>query len=145
MIGNFSSYPDGLSREKLEISDTGFIIIGDERIDIRSLHDIATPAQINALAFMLRYLAKSNESTESLEAMALRMRGLTPIKKSAENTTDFIAKVNNLYAQIQTEGLNIVDTGFFAGINRFMDLPRSFELLAATNRMRGIRYFNFIM
>jgi len=136
MTGCFSSYPFGMSREKLEVSDTGFIIIGDERIDIRNLHDIATEAQINAVAFILRHLAKGNEGADDLESMALAMRGLRPIVKRNENIMDIITAVKALYSQIQTDGLNLVDTGFFTGMNRFMDMPRCYDILAAVNRMR---------
>ena len=136
----FSAYPSGGTREKLSISDTGFIVIGDERIDIRSLHDIATPAQVNALAFMLRHLAKAEDGIGELEALALAMRGLTP-KSTVGNTLpkiDIVAKIEELYAQISAEGLNLVDTGFFTAMDRFMDMPRRFELMAAVNRMRYV-------
>ena len=140
MIGCFSSYPFGMSREKLEVSDTGFIIIGDERIDIRNLHDIATESQVNAVAFILRHLAKGNESMDDLEAMALAKRGLSPIAKRGENAMDIITTVRALYAQIQKDGLNLVDTGFFTSMNRFMDMPRCYDILAAINRMRQVEW-----
>ena len=132
----FSSYPRGTGKEKLEISDTGFIIIGDERIDIRNLHDIATAEQANALTFMLRHIAKG-AGIEGLQAMALAMRGLAPVKGAGGQGTDILAKVNELFAKIETEGLNVVDSGFFTTMERFMEMPRRFELLAAINRMRG--------
>ena len=141
ITGGFSSYPSGTSREILSISDTGFIVIGDERIDIRSLHDIATDAQVNALAFMLRHLAKSDEGLDELEALALAMRGLTP-KKAAQKTIDISTKVQALYNQIEENGLNLVDTGFFTTMNRFMEMPRQFELMAAINRMRYVMWDN---
>ena len=133
--GGISSYPEGSGREKLAVSDTGFIIIGDQRIDVRKLHDIATPAQVTALAFMLRYLAKWNKTgLDELEAMALAMRNL----KSAQNQqdVDMCAEVENLYAKIEESSLNLVDTGFFTEMDRFMDMPRPFEVLAAMRRMR---------
>jgi len=138
--GCFSTYPLGMSREKLEVSDTGFIVIGDERIDIRNLHDIATAAQINAVAFILRHLAKGNEGVDDLEAMALAMRGLRPNAKRDETHVDIIEAVKTLYAQIQREGLDLVDTGFFTGMNRFMDMPRCHDILAAMNRMRHVTW-----
>ena len=134
----FSAYPNGATREVLSVSDTGFIIIGDERIDIRDLHDITTEYQVNALAFMLRYLSKSEESTDSLEAMALAMRGLSPKVGSSEQTVDIVSKVQELYAEVEKSNLNLVDTGFFSTMHRFMDMPRPFELLAAINRMRHV-------
>ncbi|MCL2363766.1 MAG: ABC-ATPase domain-containing protein [Defluviitaleaceae bacterium] len=140
LSGCFSTYPSGTSREKLEVSDTGFIIIGDERIDIRNLHDITTEAQINAVAFILRHLAKGNEGVDDLEAMALAMRGLRPSTKRGENAMDIITKVRALHAQIQKEGLDLVDTGFFTGMKRFMDMPRCYDILAAINRMRKVQW-----
>lgn len=40
----------------------GFIIIGDEMIDVRGLHDIITKRQLDAIGFMLRYLEISKKS-----------------------------------------------------------------------------------
>ena len=136
----FSSYPHGTTRELLSISDTGFIAIGDERIDIRNLHDIATPNQVNALAFILRYLAKAEQGMGDLEIMALAIRGLSPKENSTAQKTDIISKVQTLYSQIQVDGLNLVDTGFFTTMDRFMELPRQFEVLAAINRMRHVEW-----
>lgn len=132
----FTTYPEGATRELLSVSDTGFIVIGDERIDIRNLHDIATEPQVNALAFMLRYLAQGEEAVDNLEAMALALRGLSQSGKPDEQTIDIVSKVKTLYAQIEVDGLDLVDTGFFTTMHRFMDLPRQFEVLAAINRMR---------
>jgi len=133
----FTTYPEGTTRELLSVSDTGFIIIGDERIDIRNLHDIATDTQVNALAFILRYLAKGEEGLDSLEQMALAMRGLSA-KKKAKQKVHIVSKLETLYAQLETQGLNLVDTGFFTTMHRFMDMPRKFEVLAAINRMRYV-------
>jgi len=134
-----SSYPTGSGREKLAVSDTGFIIIGDERVDIRNLHDIATPAQVTALAFILRHLAKSGEDLNEMEALALAMRGLDS-KKTTGNKVDVTQWVSDVYTQIAKEGLNLVDTGFFTGMDRFMDLPRPFEVIAAIHRMRLVQW-----
>ncbi|MCL2604231.1 MAG: ABC-ATPase domain-containing protein [Defluviitaleaceae bacterium] len=135
-VNAFSSFPTGTTRERLEVSDTGFIIIGDERIDVRYLHDIATAAQTNTLAFMLRHLSSKNTDINELEAIALAMRGLTP-KKSGKNEIDICKEADNLFARIGKEGFGVIDTGFFTEMNRFMDMPRRFELLAAVYRMRG--------
>jgi len=136
----FTAYPEKQTREHLTVSDTGFILIGDERIDVRNLHDIATEPQINALAFILRYLAKSEIDFGSMETMALIMRGLLNNNPSATTKIDILEKVNKLYAEISESGLNFVDTGFFPTISRFMDLPRNFEVLAAINRMRSVEW-----
>ncbi|MCL2500128.1 MAG: ABC-ATPase domain-containing protein [Defluviitaleaceae bacterium] len=135
-IDAFSSFPTGTTRERLEVSDTGFIIIGDERIDIRNLHDIATAAQTNTLAFMLRHLSSKNTDVSELQALALAMRGLTP-KANGKNKVDINKSVDELYKRIEKEGFEVIDTGFFTDMSRFMDMPRRFELMAAIYRMRG--------
>ena len=133
--GGINAYPEGSGREKLAVSDTGFIIIGDQRIDVRKLHDIATPAQVTALAFMLRYLAKGNKTgLDELEAMALAMRNLKSTQ--SQQGVDMCAEVEKLYTKIEEFGLNLADTGFFTEMERFMDMPRPFEVLAAIRRMR---------
>jgi predicted ABC-class ATPase len=135
LINNrFTSYPEGSGSERLEVSDTGFIVIGDECIDVRALHDIATTAQVDALAFMLRFLQRGADDGNELEILARAMRGLTCNMTTHE--IDVAEHVGKLYAQIEQEGINIVDTGFFIAMNRFLDLPREFELRAAINRMR---------
>lgn len=113
---HFSSYPQGCTREKLEISDMGFVIIGDEKIDVRGLHNLVSQNQINALGFMLRYLQISN----------------TGIKINIKKDIDA------LYSQIEEKGLDFVYTSFFTTCERFLDLPRKQELLALINRMRKI-------
>lgn len=135
---SFSSYPKGSGTERLEVSDTGFIIIGDERIDIRALHNTATAAQINALTFMLCFLARGSDKGDELEALALAMRGLS--RKTIGSKIDIAGKIRELYEKIEKEGLDVIDTGFFVSMNRFMDLPREFELRAAINRMRNVTW-----
>jgi len=122
------------------VSDTGFIILGDERIDVRSLHDVVTPYQVNALAFILRALAKSEERVSDLERMALAMRGLKSTHAKQTQSVHIEDKVHALFEKIEAEGLNAVDTGFFTTMQRFMDMPRKFEVLAAINRMRHVTW-----
>ena len=51
-----TTYPDESSTEVLKVSDLGFLILGEEQVDIRMIHDIATIPQLNAIAFLLRKL-----------------------------------------------------------------------------------------
>ncbi len=114
----FTSYPEGSGTEKLTVSDMGFIIIGDEMIDIRGLHDIVSKRQLDALGYMLRYLeTRNNDSIINLNA-----------------------RIDELYEQIEREGLDTVFSGFFTTTERFLDLPRKHELKAVINRMRRIKY-----
>lgn len=115
---NFSSYPEGAGSEKLEVSDMGFILIGDEKIDIRGLHDIITTRQLDALGFMLRYLEVSN----------------------SDHKIDVVKKVDELYERIEKEGIDFLYSSFFTTCERFFDLPRKQELFALINRMRRINF-----
>ena len=112
----FSSYPEGSGTEKLEVSDMGFVIIGDEKIDVRGLHDIVSPRQLDTLGFMLRYLEVSND----------------------DRKIDIERKINDLYARIDEEGIDFLYSSFFTTCERFLDLPRKQELMALINRMRRI-------
>ena len=113
----FSSYPEGSGAERLEVSDMGFIIIGDEKIDVRGLHDIVSPRQLDTLGFMLRYLEVTN----------------TDRKINIEK------KVDNMYDRIENEGIDFLYSSFFTTCERFLDLPRKQELMALINRMRKIQ------
>ena len=112
----FTSYPEGSGTEKLEVSDMGFIIIGDERIDVRGLHDIVSPRQLDTLGFMLRYLELTN----------------------ADRMIDIDKKINDMYKRIDEDGIDFLYSTFFTTCKRFLDLPRKQELTALINRMRRI-------
>ena len=94
----------------------GFVIIGDEKIDVRGLHDIVSPRQLDTLGFMLRYLEVSNN----------------------DRKIDIEKKVNDLYARIDEKGIDFLYSSFFTTCERFLDLPRKQELMALINRMRKI-------
>lgn len=112
----FTSYPEGSGTEKLEASDMGFIIIGDERIDVRGFHDIVSPRQLDTLGFMLRYLELTN----------------------ADRKIDIDKKINDMYKRIDEEGIDFLYSTFFTTCKRFLDLTRKQELTALINRMRRI-------
>ena len=118
----FTSYPkeseDAYSgTERLEISDMGFIIIGDEKIDVRNLHNFISFAQITAVGYMLRYLEVSGK----------------------ESVSDVQQIVDGLYREIEEKGLDFIHSTFFA-CERWLDMPRKCELIAVINRMRQIDF-----
>ena len=115
---NFSPYPEGSGTERLEVSDLGFIIIGDEKIDVRGINDIVTPRQLDAIGFILRYIEISNNDL------------VIDVKK----------RVDDLYARINTDGLDFIYSSFFTSCERFFDLPRKSELYQVINRMRKTKY-----
>ena len=94
----------------------GFVIIGDEKIDVRGLHDIVSSRQLDTLGFMLRYLEVSSNNRK----------------------IDIERRINDLYARIDEEGIDFLYSSFFTTCERFLDLPRKQELMALINRMRKI-------
>ncbi len=114
----FTSYPEGSGSERLEVSDMGFILIGSERVDVRGLHDIATTAQLDALGFILRQLEITN----------------------SESRINLDKRIHEMYEKIEKEGLDCVFSSYFTTCERFLDLPRRFELLAVINRMRRVEF-----
>ena len=112
----FTSYPKGSGTERLAVSDMGFIIIGDEKIDVRGLHDIVCSRQLDTLGFMLRLIEVTN----------------------TDRKIDIEKKINELYERIDEEGIDFVYSSFFTTCERFLDLPRKQEFMALINRMRNI-------
>lgn len=115
---SFSSYPESSGSEKLQVSEMGFIEIGDEWLDVRGLHDIVSKRQIDALGFMLRHLMISNK----------------------DSVIDLGARIDELYSEIEREGLDTVYSSYFTTCERFLDLPRKIELFAAIGRMRRAKF-----
>ena len=114
----FSSYPENSGSEKLQVSDTGFILIGDEKVDVRGLHDIVSPRQLDTLGFMLRYLEVTN----------------------ADSRIDIRARVEEMYQRIEKEGLDFLYSAYFTQCGRFLDMPRKQEMYALICRMRKIAF-----
>lgn len=114
----FTSYPEGSGKELLWVSEMRFICIGDEQIDVRGLHDIVSPQQLNTLGFMLRLLEVTNSS----------------------ETVDLREVIDALYQKIEAEGVDYVYSSYFTTCKRFLDLPRKYELMALINRMRKIKF-----
>jgi len=61
MSKNFTSYPQNSGTEKLFISDMGFILLGDERVDVRGLYNISSVAQLSAIVFLIRQIEIRNQ------------------------------------------------------------------------------------
>ena len=114
----FTSYPEGSHTERLEVSDIGALIIGDEKIDIRGLYNIVSNAQMNSIALILRY------------AMISRKPG------SASFSID--NEILRVYDLIRREGIHEIFSAFFTTIEMPMDLPRIAEIKAVISRMRRL-------
>jgi len=105
-------------RERLAITDVGIIYVGEEAIDLRMLSGLITQAQRNAVGFLIRYLEVSLNETK----------------------VDVADKLKTLYRRMEEEGFDCIFSNYFTECERFMDLPRKEDVLAAVNRMRKVRF-----
>lgn len=129
-----STRPEGSATEVLKVSDLGFLILGEEQIDIRMLHDIASLPQLNAIAFLVRRLIGQLNPLDRYQKFAL---------EKAVAQEDILPKwicrekeVERLLQEIEREGLESVYSPFFTECSRWMDLPRKYEILSVLSRMK---------
>jgi hypothetical protein len=122
----FSPYPKQFGREKVEVPDIGYLLIGEEKINANMIHDIVCHEQRTAMAFMVRLL----ETREG--------GGLFDV---AENKTiDIAQKVDELYSEMEKNELDLVYSGNFPNCERFLAWPRKVDFMAVINRMRHIDF-----
>ncbi|NQX58029.1 ATPase [Paenibacillus qinlingensis] len=114
---HFSSYPQSSGTEKLMVSTMGYIMIGDEQIDIRGLYNITSHAQLVAIAFLIRKIAISNQ----------------------DRLIFFHEKIKKVLEDMESEGVDIVFSSFFPGFERWLELPRMNEVLSVINRMKHLK------
>jgi len=145
---NLSTRPEGSASEVLQVSDLGFIILGEERVDIRMLHDIATLPQLNAIAFLLRKLIGQVNPLERYAKFNRVSYGCDSKEEigmdEAEQEINRIepkwifrkTEVERLLSEITESGLDSAYSPFFRDCSRWMDMPRKYEILAVLSRMR---------
>lgn len=114
----FTPYPENSGTELLHISDMGFVFIGDERIDIRMLHNVISQYQLNAIGFIIRLIEVENND----------------IYMNIEE------KIENMLNRINTNGLETIFSTFFTTCERWLELPRVNEIMAVINRMRKVNF-----
>ena len=85
---------------------------------IRDRHDVVNERQLTALGFLLRHLMTYN----------------------ADRRVDLAQRVDELYREIEENGLDTVYSSHFTTCGRFLDLPRKAELLALAARLRLVRF-----
>lgn len=113
---DFSSYPKGSLSEHLEISNKGFIEIGDECIDIRNIHNIASFSQLTAISFLIR-----------------------KIENSTKDKVINIREAVDTYLELLENGdLDDIYSTYFTKCQRWLELPRKYEVLAIIHRMRNL-------
>jgi len=115
---HFSSYPQGSGTEKLMVSSMGYIMIGDEQIDIRGLYNITSHAQLAAIAFLIRKITISNQ----------------------DRLIFLHEKIKIALDDMEREGVDTVFSSFFPGFERWLELPRMNEVLSLINRMKHLNF-----
>lgn len=117
MCEGFTPYPKEQGTEQLDVVGRETILIGDEKLDVRMLHGIISHPQLNALAYMLRFMEV----------------------KASEDIINIEEAVSTIYREIEAKGLDSVFPCIFL-TERWLELPRKIELMAAINRMRNIKF-----
>lgn len=135
--------PRGMATEVLKVSDLGFLILGDEQIDIRMLHDIVSIPQLNAIAFILRKLMGQVNPLERFQKFVISRPGAGEENHDSPEKSRIPPRwvcrekeVERILGEIGQEGLESAYSPFFSECIRWMDLPRKYEILAVLSRMR---------
>lgn len=129
-----STRPEGSATEVLRVSDLGFLILGQEQIDIRMLHDIASLPQLNAIAFLVRRLIGQLNPLDRFQKFTLDRE--TEAQNIPPKWICREKEVERLLEEAEQEGLESVYSPFFTECTRWMDLPRKYEILAVLSRMK---------
>jgi len=116
----FTTYPSNQTKEYLEISDLGFLLLGNEQVDIRKLRGLVSKNQVTAIAFIIRKLS---------------------VRSSIKDQVHLKEELDHLYDEISDHGIDFVYTSTFM-CSRWLDLPRKQEVLFTINRMRHINFIN---
>lgn len=144
---SLTSFPKDSGTELLKISDLGFLLMGDERVDVRRIHNISSSGQLNAIAFMLRRMAAEVSGIGKrafLKDLHLNGKADTGSEINAgvtdveDSTMDAETAVEDLISLVKEKGLDYVFSTFFTECERFMELPRKSEILAVMHRMKGV-------
>lgn len=113
---SFSPYPKGSFSEHFEVSIKGFIEIGDECIDIRNIHNIASFSQLTTIGLLIR-----------------------KIENSSKDRLINISQVVDSYLELlESSDLDDIYSTYFTKCQRWLELPRKFEVLAIIHRMRNL-------
>ncbi len=131
-----STRPEGSATEVLKVSDLGFLILGEEQIDIRMLHDIASIPQLNAIAFLVRKLINQVNPLERFQKFTMGEQYPGQPQDTAPKWICRQREVERVLAEIEEAGLESAYSPFFSECSRWMDMPRKYEMLAVLSRMR---------
>ena len=116
LISNsLTNYPKESICERMDISEFGFVIFGEETVDIR-VFDHLSEAQIHAIVFIMREISKINHETD----------------------IDLHVCIDKLLDDINIKGIDNIFSTFFA-IDRWLEIPRKIDVLSVIYRMKNIK------
>lgn len=113
---NFSPYPKGSLSEHFEVSDKGFIEIGDECIDFRNIHNIASFSQLTTIGLLIRKIENSTN----------------------DKIINISQAVDSYIELLESSDLDDIYSTYFTKCQRWLELPRKYEVLAIIHRMRNL-------
>lgn len=113
---NFSPYSKGSMSEHFEVFDKGFLEIGEECIDIRSIHNIADYSQLTAIGLLIRKI--ENKTKEK--------------QLNIKEVVEYYIRI------LENSDLDDIYSSYFTNCQRWLELPRKYEVLAILHRMRYI-------
>ena len=124
----FTAFPEGKFQERLEVSETGYILIGEEKLDTGGIFGLICDEQRNAMGFMLRLLeTRYNNPWDN---------------RKIEIALDIVKLVDELYESIAGQGLDSIYSGNFPECGRNLAVPRKVDFLALIYRMRKTEYLH---
>lgn len=127
-----STRPEGSSTEVLKVSDLGFLLLGQNRVDVRMLHNVVSAPQLTAIAFLLRKLFNQVNPLDRFQKFSATAED----EGVGSGQVCLRDEVERLLAEVRAEGLETFFSPFFTECGRWMDLPRKYELLAVLSRLR---------
>lgn len=109
---------DNEMREKIEVIQDRFLILGQECIDLGMIKGICDKQQITALGLIIRWI--SNHTNEQY--------------------IDIECSIENLWNKIEKDGLDVIFSTQFSKLSRFFTLPRKCEVMALINRLKTAEF-----
>lgn len=113
---NFTPYHKNGKKQHLMISEFGILVLGDEKVDIRSLNTNFSLEQCTAVAFMIRYMQLYNNN----------------------NIIDLDICIEECIEFVEKNGLEYIFNSSFIDVDRWLEMPRKHEIYAVINRMRNV-------
>ena len=112
-----SSYPKDSGTEKINVSELGFVLFGDEVVDIRVFNHLSK-SQICTIVLIMRKIANMQQKGKEVDLNSL---------------------TDKIFNSITENGLDYLSDSFF-NLGRWLELPQKIDIHLVMNRMKNIQY-----